>query len=261
MGLDTVLQGIGGALKGGLDAYSWQQEYAQKDRELAQRKDVETLKLEIRTMLAELAEKGRNDRAELSSDTTRRGQDLTASTAADRNATTQRGQDLNFNLGMTRDTTTRRGQDLDFRTGEMRDATTRRGQDVGASTQRRGQDLTFKSAEMRDFTDRRGQDMNAATAAAGQKSREDIARIRGPVVNFYSGSTPVTPSQPAPGRTPVTPPATSAAPAGAAPDFSKMTNDALIAEAQKQIDATSDPKKKAELQARLDALRKRGGGR
>lgn len=83
--------------------------------------------------------KGIDPAAQLNSDTTRRGQDITAST-------TTRGQDLTA-------------------------ATTRRGQDVTAGTAVRGQDLTAATAARGQDVSMRGQDIAAETARAAAGSK------------------------------------------------------------------------------------------
>lgn len=276
MGLDTLLAGIGGGARGAFDAFTWQQEYDQKERGQDQKLTVEQLKADIRIMLAEAAESGRNARhdapsgnALVGAETTRRGQDMTSATA-------QRGQDLNFDLGTQRDSTTQRGQDLTFRTNETRDVTarrgqdlgaetSRRGQDIGASTSRRGQDLTFLTGQNRDTTARRGQDIGASTAAAGQANQRAIAQMPARTgfggANFYdqpapSGGLPVRPASVS-GGLPVGAP--SAAPASA------PGRGADEAEANRLIaayDGEKDPKKKADLQKQMQAIlgRLKGGG-
>lgn len=155
--MDDLLAGIGGALEGGLKGYTWGKEFAQKDREINNRKEVAQLREEIRLMLESMKEGGRNDRNaqnatsretvaganNTSRETIAEGRNETAETiATGRNAVTTRGQDITQSLGIMRNDTTRRGQDFGFTLGGMRDDTTRRGQDIGATTTRRGQDIT-----------------------------------------------------------------------------------------------------------------------
>jgi hypothetical protein len=263
--IDAIMSGIGGALKGGVDAFTWQQEYGQKERALDSRNQIEQLKLDVRTMLAELAESGKNERWATPSGNVQAQQ----TGANDRAAGVQEGQDRRLDVveqgrnqrwfepsgnAVLGSETARRGQD-------MTSSTARRGQDFTAGTARRGQDLTFKTGEMRDFTTQRGQDMSAATAAAGQDTARTIAgmpaRASGSGVNFYdrpAGQTPVTTTRPSvPGAPPIV------APGGGAPSAGNDQAEAsrLIA----AFDTEKDPAKKAELQRQMQAVlaRLRGG--
>jgi hypothetical protein len=260
MGWEEVAAGIGGGLSAGVNQYNWQKDYEQKDRAIDSRTQIEQLKLEVREMIAQLNEQGRNERWATPSgniQTQQQGATERATMAEEgRNdrwatpsgnaflssETSRRGQDLNFDLGIRRDTTTQRGQDITA-------TTARRGQDVGATTSRRGQDLTFKTAEMRDVTDRRGQDLGATTQAANEQGRNTRAAMQG--VNFY-GATPVTAPQGM--RQPVS------APAPAPSATNDQTEAARLIAA---FDAEKDPVKKAALQKDMQAVlqRLKGGGR
>lgn len=182
MAAEDILAGISGALRGGVDQYTWQKEHKQKERAITSREDMARLKEEIRLMIEQTKEGGRNERWETPSGNvvtqeagrTERhatpsgniiannegamnrlkksidfGYDKTFMEEAGRNSrwTTPSG---NARLGSE---TTRRGQDVSA-------STTRRGQDIGASTARRGQDFTFELGKTRDATDRRGQDFS-----------------------------------------------------------------------------------------------------
>lgn len=260
-GVDQVLAGIAGGLGGGMARYSFEQDYAQEDRKLQQRTEIENMKLEIRQMLAEAAEAGRMARHETPSGNTiatQEGQNA-------RTAVTQEGANYRHDTAsgnaILGSETARRGQDLNFTLGTTRDMTTRRGQDIGASTARRGQDIGSETA-------RRGQDIGATTAAnaeAGRNSRF-VPSTRGVSLYPTTGgagrmpqtSTPITPTGPRPSSTPITtaPPATTPA------ATTRAADEAEAARLIKAYDAEKDPTKKAALQRQMTEVlaRLKGGG-
>ncbi|MCC6989960.1 MAG: hypothetical protein IT181_13225 [Acidobacteria bacterium] len=185
----TVLQGVGGALEGGFEGYSWAKELQQKDRQIDQREEIVRLQDETRRMLETLKENGRNTRAADTNQTRMDIAGMTAETAAN----AESGRNTRFEKGITakglwqemQDRTRRRGQDLTDENADQRDATTRRGQDMSSATARRGQDIGAGTARMRDETTRRGQDLGAEnvdqrdeTTRRGQDLATDRARIR-----------------------------------------------------------------------------------
>lgn len=202
--LEDILAGVGGALKGGLEGFTWGKEFQQKERAISSREEIARLRDEIRLMIAQANEGGRMARHETPSGnvvTQVEGANTrTAATNASRegiaegrNAVTTRGQDITEQLGMRRDETTRRGQDFGFTLGGMRDETTRRGQDISSTTTRRGQDISERLGTSAETG--RNTRATAANTLREQEieSRERIAKQRRQ--NPYSalfGGLPVT---------------------------------------------------------------------
>lgn len=221
----AIFAGIGGAAKGLAEGYSWQKEYEQKDRAITSREEIAKLQAEIRQMIADAVENGRNQRwqqpsgnaivgaesretvAGINQDAANYRHDTASGDTLEREAGSDRrltrnldfgydleaGRNRRFNLG---DETTRRGQDSTA-------FTARRGQDIGATTTRRGQDMSSTTAQ-------RGQDLTSETARRGQdltsKDRHYSADKR---VSMFQGlfqqpgQTPITASpQPNPITTP-----------------------------------------------------------
>lgn len=267
MALEDILAGIGAGFKGGLDAYSWQKEMQQKDRALDQKAEYEANLLELRQMLAQLAEGGRNYRHDTpSGDTVVREQGANDRSAATLNANAIRDRMLedgrnqrwftpsgNAILGSE---TTRRGQDIGA-------TTARRGQDVTAATARRGQDLTFDTNANRDATTRRGQDIGLGTSMMNEQGRNQRAKDRPASVNFFTpGNVTVTPPAGGgrlpfgPAAAPATPNAQPASPgpaASAAPTIDPKL-EANARSLMQQFDTEKDPARKAALQQQMKAI-------
>jgi len=291
--VEDILAGIGGATRGGMEAYSWEKEHQQKERAITSREEMTKLKEEIRLMIADLNEGGRNTRHETPSGNTlvtveganarhETPSGNTILTEGGRNArhatddatrrfvhTTPSGNTINLEAGRDRRwlepsgnaalgaETTRRGQDLNFTLGNTRDATARRGQDVSADTTRRGQDAATERARIR-----------GAGSTSPYSGLFDVPATGGTT----KGTIPVTPRQATPagggtGSAPVSPPASTEA-APAAPDAAAQRRTELetrAASTLQQYRAETNPQKKAALRAELLRLRAQaaelGGGR
>ncbi len=265
MAWDLALQGIGAGLGGALDAYTWQQEHALKKQTATDRSDIERLKLELREMLAQLAEDGKNTRH-----TTPSGSVIAQQSGATaRTKMTQEG--ANARAKMTEDgrnarwkepsgnaklgaETTRRGQDITA-------VTQRRGQDISATTQRRGQDLNVDTNRDRNRATLRGQDLNFGARLAEEAGRQQRHTSPSGSSLFRSSSTsPYGPSpitsgrktmdmqpgdQPAP-ATPPNNPSTQSAPqpmASVDPQLAEQVKNLTA-----QFDNSTDPDERAAIQ-------------
>lgn len=220
MGVGEVLSAIGGGLKGGLDAYSWQSEQDLSRKKLQQQDEISRLTNEIRLMIAQangasrenVAGVGAKSRENVANINAGSRENVANITSKSREGIAAHQTDYLYDKLFTDDSRQReeeqgRNDRWGTASGNARlgSQTTRRGQDITAGTAQRGQDITAETA-------RRGQD----TSATNTRYRADHRPK-----NMYEGvfDTPVTPvtsptvppaAAPA-GTTPVTPLATAAA--------------------------------------------------
>lgn len=286
--LQEILAAIGGGAEGLSSGLKYERDDQFRKAKLEEDNESRRLQAEIRAMIAELNEGGRNARHVTPSANVQLQQDgansRTAATNDTRlavtdanNATRERGQDITHSLGMARDTTTRRGQDFTVNTATQRDATTRR-----------AQDLTHELGMQRDATTRRGQDYGVNTAATAaqlremeikqrenaerarrlQQDREDLGQGFRGTYDFLEGQ-----QTPGAGRTDIElpetgtgrptaqpieiePPAQGAAPRS--PEANADQERVLTTQAQSlitQIQRTADPAQKQALAAELQRLK------
>ncbi|MGE3278039.1 MAG: hypothetical protein AB7O67_23250, partial [Vicinamibacterales bacterium] len=160
MAAQDILAAVSGALKGGAEGYMFNREEDYKNRKLDSDSEIKRLQTEIKVMLENMKEQGRNQRWETPSGNvtaTQEGQNTRwlnpSGNVIANNRTRERGQDLGFSLGLALE---------DGRNNRW--STPSGNAIVGADTSRRGQDLSAETA-------RRGQDISAATAAAAEAGR------------------------------------------------------------------------------------------
>lgn len=281
---EQIFAGLSGAISGGLKGYTWEQEHAQKNREIDNRKEVALLQAELRSMIAEMNERGRDGRsaATIQSRETIAGQnndtreliagqnnDTRETIAAGRDETTRRGQDITESLGIRRDGTTRRGQDFQFDLGVMRNNTTQRGQDISATTQRRGQDITQQlgiSAEGGRNTRAtaanalRTEEIKSREKIAGERNRDPWASVSfdNPPTEVREGDVTRPTAQPVevkeqPIETSQLPDATTRSPEANADQRTRL--EANARSLMTKFQATSDPAQRAALRRDLERLR------
>lgn len=155
--LEDILAGVGGALKGGLEGFTWGKEFQQKERAISSREEIARLRDEIRLMIAQANEGGRMARHEAPSGSVVAQQEG----ATKRTGMVQEGQNFRFTMG---DNTRRRAQDIYQEQGVMRDL-----------TQRRRQDFNFDLGVMRDNTRRRAQDITERLGTSAESGRNTRA--------------------------------------------------------------------------------------
>jgi hypothetical protein len=269
MGWQDLAAVAGGALEAGLGNYSWQKQQEQQeriaDKQIASREDVARLNAEIRAMLEELKEGGRNTRhstasgsviAQQEGASARQREDIASDRAnlelleGGRNSRWTEGLSARDAWNLRDNATRVRGQDVaadtSMRNTDVRDATTRRGQDVGAETTRRGQDVGSE-------TTRRGQDIGAETQRRGQDLRQQGSALEDPLGPAPSApaAVPITPR----GATPAGPPP------GAAPDPVATTATALATALAAVKANPNDAAARREALRLRDELRRLKGGR
>lgn len=173
-----LLQTVGAAGEGALDAYAWQKKYAQDERALEQRGEIAKLNAEVRAMLESMKEGGRAQRHETPSGSVVAQQEGANSRTSATNETRARIAEMNADVQRNNES----GRNRRFEDSiSARDIWTR----LRDATARRGQDVTAGTASMRDTTTRRGQDLGAEAAAErvralerGQDAANERARLR-----------------------------------------------------------------------------------
>lgn len=173
MALEDLFAGIGGGLKGGLNAYTWQKEHQQKDREIDQRKEVAQLRGEIQMLIANANNQTKKD---LHDDPS--GSVIAQQEGADRrffgvsgNTQLMETGRMNRFSGVSGDTRYR--TDAQVGMNDQDNLVRTYVADQSNNTTRRGQDITFDLGRIRDTTARRGQDISADTAANAEFGRND----------------------------------------------------------------------------------------
>ena len=106
-----------------------------------------------------------------------RGQDISAETARQAQAITARGQDIGAATAHRGQDVTMRGQDISAETARQAQAIAARGQDIGAETARRGQDISAATARRGQDIAMRGQDIQVSEGAKNRAQKDRLADL------------------------------------------------------------------------------------
>lgn len=200
MAVEDWLAGIGGALKGGFDGYSYMRESAQKDKQIEQQKEIAAMRAEVQAMIAQVAAtsrenvattnaSGRRDVAGINNRTrenvaglTEFGRDFRWGTPSGNVTAQQEGANARNDATIAERGVEEAGRNTRHTTPSgnavLGSETTRRGQDITSSTARRGQDLNFELGGDRNRLTERGQDLNFTLDTSAEAGRTQRARMR-----------------------------------------------------------------------------------